>query len=102
MAAATHLSPRVCDSESSEWVVRNHGLGSVFLTTVCQRPIRPMVRLSFKGFAGDPIEQECVYLRAHDLHEIAGETVASRCVNVKHSYAGIKTQSGSGQPGFRF
>jgi hypothetical protein len=38
-----------------------------------------------------PIQQERVNLRANSFHEIAGETVASGCVNVKHAQTGVKT-----------
>jgi hypothetical protein len=57
---------------------------------------------ALEGFAGDPIKQESIYLRAHDLHEIAGKAIASGCVNVKHADTGVKAQSRSGQPGFGF
>jgi hypothetical protein len=58
--------------------------------------------LSFQGFARDPIEQECIYLGAHDLHEIAGKAIASRSVYMEHTDTGIETKCGSRQSGFGF
>src|ERR1700731_625076 len=39
---------------------------------------------------------------AHNLHEIAGKTIASGCVYMENAKPGVKTQSGSSQPGFGF
>jgi hypothetical protein len=57
---------------------------------------------SLERFAGDPIEQVCIYLRANHLHEIAGETIAIGGVYVEHANTRIKPQRGGSQPGFGF
>jgi hypothetical protein len=71
----------------------------------CKRCHQPAIAVAplekpfpLERFARYPIEQERVNLRANGFHEIASETVASWCVNVKYADTGIKAESGGGQP----
>jgi hypothetical protein len=57
---------------------------------------------SLQGLARDPIQQEGINLGTHNLHEIAGKAIASRCVDVENTNAGVETKGGSREPGLGF
>src|SRR2546426_1148956 len=62
--------------------------------TLLKEPLSP------ERFAGDPVQHKSVYLRANWFHEVQGQAVTSRCVNMKHAKTGIKPESGSRKSSF--
>ena len=58
--------------------------------------------LAFEWFLHDPVEQECIDLRADGLHKIASETIPCFRVNMEDAKTRIETESGSRKARFGF
>jgi hypothetical protein len=56
---------------------------------------------SLEGLPGNPVKQVSVYLGSNRLHEVTGQTVAGRSIDVQNAQPRIKTQRGSREPSFR-
>ena len=113
-------SPRVSDSESTEWWEQSDSrlgrcvpegprdplgywsdgagpCGRGLRQPNCERPHQATVAVplleephSAQRLPGDPVQHITVYLWPNCFHEVAGETVASRGVEMQHTEAGIE------------